>query len=103
MVLKERLARFVIVAKASDRLRISSRPAAVLIFISSQQWLFEPRWDGWRAICFVRDAFKLPDEGCGWKRTPIRLHSNVGLTIFGINDSDTKTPAVVIVIVVVDH
>ncbi len=23
---------------------------------SDQQWLFEPKWDGWRATCFVRDG-----------------------------------------------
>ena len=31
------------------------------------------------------------------------FNSIVGLTILGIDDSDTKTPAVVIVIVVIDH
>ena len=23
---------------------------------SHQEWLFEPKWDGWRAMCFVRDS-----------------------------------------------
>ena len=23
---------------------------------SHQEWLFEPKWDGWRATCFVRDG-----------------------------------------------
>lgn len=23
---------------------------------SHQEWLFEPKWDGWRAACFVRDG-----------------------------------------------
>jgi bifunctional non-homologous end joining protein LigD len=31
-------------------------PTLVQKPFSSQQWLFEPKWDGWRAMCFVRDA-----------------------------------------------
>lgn len=23
---------------------------------SGQQWLFEPKWDGWRATCFIKDG-----------------------------------------------
>ena len=30
-------------------------PTLVQKPFSSQQWLFEPKWDGWRAICFLRD------------------------------------------------
>ncbi len=29
-------------------------PTLVQKPFSSQQWLFEPKWDGWRAMCFVR-------------------------------------------------
>lgn len=31
-------------------------PTLVQKPFSSQQWLFEPKWDGWRAICFVKDG-----------------------------------------------
>src|SRR5688572_28839518 len=31
-------------------------PTLVQKPFSSQQWLFEPKWDGWRAMCFVRDG-----------------------------------------------
>jgi bifunctional non-homologous end joining protein LigD len=31
-------------------------PTLVQKPFSSQQWLFEPKWDGWRAICFFRDG-----------------------------------------------
>jgi bifunctional non-homologous end joining protein LigD len=31
-------------------------PTLVQKPFSSQQWLFEPKWDGWRAICFIRDG-----------------------------------------------
>jgi bifunctional non-homologous end joining protein LigD len=31
-------------------------PTLVQKPFSSQQWLFEPKWDGWRAMCFIRDG-----------------------------------------------
>ncbi len=31
-------------------------PTLVQKPFSSQQWLFEPKWDGWRAMCFVKDG-----------------------------------------------
>lgn len=31
-------------------------PTLVQKPFSSQDWLFEPKWDGWRAICFVREG-----------------------------------------------
>ena len=30
-------------------------PTLVQKPFSSKQWLFEPKWDGWRAMCFVKD------------------------------------------------
>lgn len=31
-------------------------PTLVQKPFSSQQWLFEPKWDGWRAMCFLKDG-----------------------------------------------
>lgn len=31
-------------------------PTLVQKPFSNQQWLFEPKWDGWRAMCFVKDG-----------------------------------------------
>ena len=31
-------------------------PTLVKAAFSNHDWLFEPKWDGYRAICFVRDS-----------------------------------------------
>src|SRR5688572_8630614 len=31
-------------------------PTLVQKPFSNQLWLFEPKWDGWRAMCFLRDG-----------------------------------------------
>ena len=31
-------------------------PTLVQKPFSSHQWLFEPKWDGWRAMCFLKDG-----------------------------------------------
>src|SRR5688572_15483154 len=31
-------------------------PTAVKLPFSDPQWLFEPKWDGYRALCFLKDG-----------------------------------------------
>jgi bifunctional non-homologous end joining protein LigD len=31
-------------------------PTAVKLPFSDPQWLFEPKWDGFRALCFLKDG-----------------------------------------------
>src|SRR5688500_18101212 len=32
------------------------RPTLAAKPFSDPQWLFEPKWDGWRTLCFIRDG-----------------------------------------------
>jgi bifunctional non-homologous end joining protein LigD len=32
------------------------RPTPIKLPFSDSQWLFEPKWDGYRAVCFLHDG-----------------------------------------------